>query len=459
MPARPREATALWLVLPDQLSARIFFDCGIVERLRQRLSDRLRLVFLLAPEQAQAWAEGAPGVAITHYVEIFPWKPSVLERALRRLDRWLDRQIGFYPLALRHSLRHGFHQGRMRPGHRNWFLDPERAGPLPRWPWLEPLMRRWLYGRLRYVPGALRALLERERPAVVLSNMQMQSVVPLIACARRLGLPLVGYVASWDHPLGKGIVCPHMRRYLVQNEAMREDLVRYHGIDPARIVVTGWPQTDLFHRRRPRAEYEALLSGYGLDPARPLVMVMGNTPTNAPYEPRFVERLVAWWKEEGRGRFQLLFRPHPRDGDWRERFSAAFGLPGAHVQEPSFTDLEALATLLQHGSCVVANAGTILLDALVNDRPAVCVLYDEGAPPGESWAVKNVLGQHYQALMRSGAFYRAESFPEVTAAIERALARPEELAAERARVAREVVGEVDGRAAERVVEAILAASG
>ena len=60
------------------------------------------------------------------------------------------------------------------------------------------------------------------------------------------------------------------------------------------------------------------------------------------------------------------------------------------MQEPSFTDLETLATLLQHGDAVVANAGTILLDALVNDRPAVCVLYDEGAPPGERWAGLNV---------------------------------------------------------------------
>lgn len=445
----------VWLVLPDQLSTRIFFDCGIVEGLHQELADRLRLVFLLPPEQAEAWAKRAPGVAVSHQLDVFPWKPSIPERALRRFDRWLDRQIGFYPLALRHSLRYGFHRERMQPGHRNWFLDPERAGPLPRWPWLDPLMARWHYGRLRYVPSALRTALERERPTVVFSNMQMQSVVPLIVCGRRLGLPLVGYVASWDHPVGKGIVCPHMRRYLVQNEAMREDLVRYHGIDSARIVVTGWPQTDVFHRRRPRAEYEALLTGYGLDPARPLVMVMGNTPTNAPYEARFVERLVAWWSGGPNERFQLLFRPHPRDGEWRQRFAAALGRPGAYVQEPSFTDLEALATLLQHGSCVVANAGTILLDALVNDRPAVCVLYDEGAPPGESWAVKNVLGEHYQALMRSGAFYRAERFDEVAAGIERALARPEELASERARVAREVVGEVDGHAAERVVEAIL----
>ncbi len=48
-----------------------------------------------------------------------------------------------------------------------------------------------------------------------------------------------------------------------------------------------------------------------------------------------------------------------------------------------FTDFETLATILQHCACVVANAGTILLEAVVNDRPAVCVLYDEGAPPGE----------------------------------------------------------------------------
>jgi len=447
----------LWLVLPDQLSTRIFFDCGIVELLVEELGSSLRLVFLLPPEEGSEWAKRVPGVAAAQRLDLFPWRPSLPERAHRLLDRWLDRQIGFYPLALRHSLRHGFHRQRMWPGHRNWFLDPDRAGPLPQWWWLDPWMRRWHYGRLRYVPSALREALLRERPTVVLSNMQMQSVVPVIVAARRLGLVSIGYVASWDHPIGKGIVSPHMRRYLVQNQAMHDDLVRYHGIDPSRIVITGWPQTDLYYRSRPRSDYEALLRGFGLDPALPLVMVMGNTPTNAPYEPRFVERLVAWWEEGHHHRFQLLFRPHPRDGEWQKRFAAALGKSGAYVQQPSFTDLEALATLLQHGSCVVANAGTILLDALVNDRPAVCVLYDEGAPPGESFAVKNVLGEHYRALLRSRAFYRAERFEEVVAGIDRALAHPHELAAERARVAREVVGEVDGRAAERVVEAILEA--
>ena len=103
---------------------------------------------------------------------------------------------------------------------------------------------------------------------------------------------------------------------------MEDDLRRYHGIDAGRIVVTGWPQTDVFQRARPRPEYDALLRSYGLDPARPLVLVMGNTPTNAPYEGRFVERLLSWWEEGSNERFQLLFRPHPRDRDWARALRA-----------------------------------------------------------------------------------------------------------------------------------------
>jgi CDP-glycerol glycerophosphotransferase (TagB/SpsB family) len=256
--------------------------------------------------------------------------------------------------------------------------------------------------------------------------------------------------------VGKGIVSPYVGSYVVQNGVMRDDLVRYHGIAEERIVVTGWPQSDVFHRRRPSAEYEEVVHGLGLDTERPVVLVAGNTPTNAPYEGRFVGRLVQWSQSLGAPHApQLLFRPHPRDKEWRRRFAAALAVEGTAVQEPSYTDMEVLATLLQHVDCVVCNAGTILLDSLVNDRPAVCVLYDEGAPAGERYAELNVTGRHYEELIRSEAFLRARSFEEVAVGIERSLAAPGDLAEERRRVAREVVGEVDGRAAERVADAIV----
>jgi hypothetical protein len=448
--------TPVWLVLPDPFSSRLFFDTGIVEKLHERLGDRLELFLLDAGEDAAAWRQRAGEITVTTPAELSDRSVSLPLKVFRRIDQSLDRNVGFYPLSLRLSLRHGFNRERMQPGHANWFLDPERAGPLPQWAFLDRALMRWHYGRLRYMPRPLRERLRSARPAILLANIQMHAVVPFILGGRRLGVPLIGHVASWDHTVGKGIVSRHLRRYVVQNHVMREDLVRFHGIEQNRIVVTGWPQTDVFHTPRPRAEYDALLSGLGLDPARPVVLVMGNTPTNAPFERQFVERLVAWWEASGsRERFSLLFRPHPRDRDWRERFAPAFSRSGIAVQEASFTDLERLATLLQHGDVVVSNAGTILLDALVNDKPAVCILYDEGAPPGESWALKNVSGDHYRGLMDSTAFYRAENFEAAIDGIERALANPAELAAERARVAREVVGEVDGRAAERVVDALV----
>jgi hypothetical protein len=449
--------TPVWVVLPDPFSSRLFFDTGIVDHLRERVGDRLALV-IDAGEDTAHWNERAGATRVIPTAELAPDVGPLREKLLWRVDRKLDDAAGFYPLSLRQSLRHGFNRERMQPGHQNWFLDPRRAGPLPRWQPLDRAMTSWHYGRLRHLPRPLLESLRSERPMLALANTQMQSVVPFVVGARRAGLPVVGHIASWDHTVGKGIVPPDLRRYIVQNDVMREDLVRYHRVDPARVVVTGWPQTDVFHRKRARGEYESVVRDLGLDPSRPVALVMGNTPTNAPYEERFIERLVSWWEQSGAGaRFSLLFRPHPRDREWRERFASALSREGTAVQEPSFTDLERLAVLLQHGDVVVSNAGTILLDALVNDRAAVCVLYDEGAPAGESWAWKNVSGDHYKSLIGSDAFYRAESFEEVTAGIERALAQPGELAAERARATREVVGQVDGRAAERVADAVVTA--
>ena len=232
--------------------------------------------------------------------------------------------------------------------------------------------------------------------------------------------------------------------------------MRYHDIDPERVVVTGWPQTDVFHRPRPRADYEALLRA---------LRARSRPSARARHGQHADERAV---RGPLRGAAARLVGARARatasscssvriraTGSGEERFGRARGRAGVHLQEPSFTDLEELTVLLQHADAVVANAGTILLDALVNDRPAVCVLYDEGAPPGESWAAKNVVGKHYEELAASGAFYRAESFDEVVAGIDRALAEPDELAEARRRVVREVVGEVDGRAAERAVDAIV----
>ena len=452
----------MWLVLADPLSTRVLIESGVVGRLADELGERLQPVFLLGPEAAAPWQERISGARpALQFADIYPPKAPLPERILRRSDRLLDRRLGYFPLAIRLNHRHGFHRERMAPGHRNELLDSSRVGPLPRGDRFDALMTRWHFSTRRHVSRALMLRLEADRPLVVLSNLQMQSAVPFILGAKRLGLPVVGNVASWDHTVGKGVIHPGLDRYIVQNARMRDDLVRYHGVPRERIEVTGWPQSDVFAEPRTRDAYDAIVRGYGLDPDLPVVLVMGNTPTNTPTEGRFFEGLVRWWRESGADRrFQLLFRPHPRDREWRTRFAAALGGGGGTaVQEPSFTDIEQLATLLQHGACVVTNAGTILVDALVNDRPVICVLYDEGGSAGpDSWAAKSVIGEHYRDVAESGAFLEARSLEEVVAGIERSLAAPAELAPQRREIVERVVGPIDGSAAQRVAAVVLVAS-
>jgi CDP-Glycerol:Poly(glycerophosphate) glycerophosphotransferase len=455
--ARPRR---LWVAFVDPLPNRVFFDCGIVAGLRSALDDRLTALFPLHPKHIDPWRDQLAGLQVIEAAELMPVQVPLGPRIVRRADIFLDDHVGFHTLAVRTSLRHGFNRERWAHGHPIAFLDIDRAGHLPRWDVVDRGMAAWLFSGRRYVPAPLLAAMGADCEGLVVTNLQAHVSMPYLVAARRLGVPVVGYVASWDHTVGKGVVSPHLDLYVVQNEIMRWDLVRYHGIDPARITITGWPQTDVYYRHRPREAYEELLRSYDLDPEKPLVLFAGNTPDNAPYEGRLVERLLAWWQETGANqRFSLLFRPHPRDNRVVERFGAAAGVSGAAVQAPSYTDLEDLATLLQHADVVVANAGTILLDALVNDRPAVCVLWDEGAPEGERWADRNLVGDHYKQLAKSSAFLRAHDFDELIVGIDRALSQPGELASEREQIAREVVGEVDGKAGERVVEAIVSRLG
>ncbi len=375
------------------------------------------------------------------------------DRILARVDATLDRHLGYHPLAIRLNHRHGFHTERMQPGHPNWMLDPNRDSHLPHRPSVDRAMEWWFFSPRRHVPRRLLEGVRRDCSGLVLSNVQPASAVPFLTAARRLSLPVVGHVASWDHTVGKGVISPHCDLYVVQRRrVMEDDLRRYHGIEPERVRVTGWPQTDLLHRMRGRDEYHDLLRRYGLDPGRPLVLAAGNTPSNAPYEGRFVERLVEWWRQ---GSSRRVATPVPSSPTRRLMATAVRGGRGTRRH------LRAGGELLRHRrprDAAPARRRPRLQrrhDSLgrARGRPSRCTCCAEG----ESWAAKNIVGKHYDELATSGAFYPPRASEEVVAGIERALVHPHELAETRRRAVADIVGVVDGHAAERVVASILEA--
>jgi hypothetical protein len=100
-----------WLVLPDQLSNRVFFDAGIVRGLSERLEGGPTAVFLVPRAEAADWAGRLEGGSVLHGEDLTATGNGLGERSLRRADAWLDRRIGYHPLAIRLNQRHSFSIG------------------------------------------------------------------------------------------------------------------------------------------------------------------------------------------------------------------------------------------------------------------------------------------------------------------------------------------------------------
>ena len=213
---------------------------------------------------------------------------------------------------------------------------------------------------------------------------------------------------------------------------MEDDLRRYHGIAPERVrghrMAADRPVSTAAGRA-PRTTRS--LARHGLDPARPLVLVAGNTPSNAPYEGRFVERLVEWWRSRtSAARPQLLFRPHPRDRDWRERFGGRRGSrgrrgAGARASRTSRSSPRSSSTWTS-SSATRARSSSTRSSATV--RPSASSTTRERRPASRGPRRTSSASTTRSSPPRAPSIAPSR-FEEVVAGIERALGAADELAA------------------------------
>ena len=185
----------LWLALVDPLPNRVFFDCGIVAGLRNAFDDRITALFPLHPKHIEPWLPELDGLRVLEAAALTPEHVPPHERVVRRADIFLDDHVGFHTVAVRHSLRMGFNSERWEHGHPIAFLDIDRAGHLPRWEIVDRAMSRWLFSSYRYVAKPLLETMRGDCTGLVVTNLQAHVSMPYLVAARKLSVPVVGYVA------------------------------------------------------------------------------------------------------------------------------------------------------------------------------------------------------------------------------------------------------------------------
>ena len=287
----------------------------------------------------------------------------------------------------------------------------------------------------------------------------------LIAAARR-GVPTMVLVASWDNLTTAGFFPVDPHRITVWNETMRAEAEEIHGVDAARVIITGAPQHDVYARRDERATRDAFFGRVGLDPARRLVVYTTQTTGTVPDEPEIATRIADGLEERFGDDVQLLIRLHQLDRMARyDHLSgrSAVALDQAGRPRPGFDDrdfgaagLAELADTLHHADVVVNTASSIAIDATACGTPVACVRFD--AEPNRTYArsTRRLYDfTHLRRIVASGGVEMVDSPAVLLDFVERCLRDQDVNAEGRARLIREQCYRIDGNAAARMAEAIV----
>ncbi len=323
--------------------------------------------------------------------------------------------------------------------------------PFPKWQALYDLMSRLYWKDCLADERVCRLIADLAPDVLYIGQIPSPLARDAILAARRLGVPIVGNVLSWDHLNLKGPAPPGLDRYTVQNQWMADMLIRHHGVPSEKIVVTGWPQMDGYIAAPDPAREQMARQRLGVAPDARVVLFGLNPPRLGSHEPEAVRRLLAWMDAPERSDIHLLLRPHPRYLNALADYDFVAGSSRVTLVREGLDDIERLRDQLLVAGVVLCSVGSLALDATAMNRPAVWL--------HRAKVVDLKLMEHLAAVVASDAIPVATDFDGMIEQLEIALDDPSRKSAERAALIKQYLAPLDGHAGERLVGTIVEAAG
>lgn len=290
---------------------------------------------------------------------------------------------------------------------------------------------------------------------VVLSMMQTHMVTPYAIAASLANVKILGVNGSWDQPTTKGPLCPGIASMVVQNEIVRQELTRFHGVPNEIIKTIGWLQMDAYSRVVDAGK-DALYLRRGIPLEHRYIVFAANAPRLGLHEPVVFKQLAHHVRANGFGEdVTVVFRCHPQDRDWKKRWSWAIDLPRVVVEPPDLGPLVHLANLLRHAAVVIASAGSINLDAIAVDTPTIGLAWEDPTLSHQDRPARAYDLEHLSDLRKGSGMMFASNMDELLAACARYLEDRSLDADGREKLRQRYLFSLDGNAAVRLADEIL----
>jgi len=295
---------------------------------------------------------------------------------------------------------------------------------------------------------AHQGLFQRHNPAIMITpDVGTIGLTNLLGReAQRHGAKIISVVLSWDNLTSKGLGGIRPDRAVAWNQTMAEELVDYHGMDPAHVFTGGIAHFDDYFLPNPATlERGEFLKSYGLTPDRKTVFLAMASPTMFR---KNIECMTELLEAMAANRLsvptQLLVRLHPayltkvRDDGvadlaaldlLKERFRGLLGISVPQsIDQPDgvllpIDDQKTLANILTHADVMINFYSTLILESAIFDLPTINVAYH---PYRQSHFDVGVLAQftHLSKALRHRSTREAKGKAELIDLVNRYLDNP-----------------------------------
>jgi len=310
--------------------------------------------------------------------------------------------------------------------------------------------------------------LRRLRPAAVVTTGPFQFEQPaVVAAARRLGIPCLALIPSWDNISTKNRLVFRYDGFIVWSDATRRELYDFYPYSrEVPVYVVEAPQFDVFYDEKHHLSRADFCASQGLTPSRPIVVFALGSP-NLFREHHAVLELVRRVERGDLGRVQVIVRPHPIH-DYAALAAMIGSHPGVIVQRTAVAgtpigeryqdrnQIEEWVNTFRHADVLVNLASTATIDAALFDRPVVNLDFDPepGSPNAGLVRDVNHLWTHFKPIAESGGVWLARDCEEMIEAIRTYLERPDLHREGRRWIAQHVCEFLDGRSGVRMAQAV-----
>lgn len=315
---------------------------------------------------------------------------------------------------------------------------------------------------------AEKRLREMQPSAVVVTGAFQFEQPAIYAAAKKLGIPTLAYIPSWDNLTTKNRMVFKYDGYIVWSEQIKKELREFYpATENSPVYVVGAPQFDIFFQTEFHQSREEFCRQQNLRPELPIIVYAIGSP-NFLQEHHGAIDLAKRVVRGELGNVQMLVRPHPihDNAELTESFREFAPLvrlqqttnagKAVSVRSQDEEQIREWINTFRHADVVVNLSSTVTIDAAIFDKAVVNLDFDPQPGQADQQLIKEINHHwnHFKPVAESGGVSLVNNFEEVAEAVRNYLKNPQLHSTERKWIVEYVCGYLDGKCGERFAAAV-----